>query len=189
MSDDPAPKTFRQVDGTSSLFEKTDPDLRRKINQAIVNRSPQTYRGVYEKFDLQSHGVSFTAFYYYARRLRMSAALRELAVLTTPEEQALQARLTSLLGQRLFETLLDEEASPQNIQRLMNAYRMGNQMDLLRRQFTGRDEAEKRKAANLENNALCRIAKQCAHMIDEKDRAQYLTDIETLAGSTTPTKA
>ncbi len=50
MQDSPALTNATKVENNSSVFEETDPDLRRRINRAIVDRAPPTYKGVYAKF-------------------------------------------------------------------------------------------------------------------------------------------
>ena len=43
---DQSPQTpvVTQIDSKSSIFEKTDPDLRRRIDQALADRQPPTYK-------------------------------------------------------------------------------------------------------------------------------------------------
>jgi hypothetical protein len=50
-------------DSKSSIFEKTDAALRRRLNRAIVDRHPPTYRGIFDRFNLAALRLSFTAFY------------------------------------------------------------------------------------------------------------------------------
>lgn len=107
----------------SSLYEKTTPDDRRKIDRAIVNRDPPTYRGVFEKFSLAAKGVSFTAFYNYARRIRSAATRLHLAGLAAPDQADAALAVPRLLASLLVDTLLyAEDAAPAAIHRLTQSY-------------------------------------------------------------------
>lgn len=107
----------------SSIYEKTTVDERRKIDRAVVNREPPTYRGVFEKYRLAEKGVSFTAFYNYARRIRGAATNYNLAELVIPAQADLNRTIPRLLADRLIDTLLyAEDATPAQIHRLTVAY-------------------------------------------------------------------
>ena len=54
----------------STLYEKLPAELRRDLDAAIVNRDLPKYRDLYTTFDLARYGVSFSAVFRYARRLR-----------------------------------------------------------------------------------------------------------------------
>ena len=108
----------------SSLFEKLPADLRRRLDQAIIDREPAAYRAVYARFDLAARGVSFTAFYYYARRRRVQADLLQLAELALPDTPDLAGALPDLLAYRLFEAATDEATSPSVLHRLVDAWRI-----------------------------------------------------------------
>src|SRR5262245_7751603 len=81
----------------STIFAKTAPDFRREIDRAIVNRTPPTYKGVYDNFKLRDRVISFTSFFLYARRVRMLAAAAEYAALAReadPDAPALTPQTT-----------------------------------------------------------------------------------------------
>ena len=84
MMPKPPPDILDKVDSKSSLFEKVPPDLRRQVNQALIDRDPHTYQGVFDKFNLAAFGVSFTAFYNYGKRIRLHAAW--IAALPKPRQ-------------------------------------------------------------------------------------------------------
>ncbi len=123
MQDNQALANAVKVENNSVVFEKTDPDLRRRINRAIVDRDPPTYKGVFAKFNLAAKGIGFHAFYRYARRLRARAAMFEMAEMTTCTGTDLPAILPKVLAQRLLEVLAFEDVSPRHIQRLTDAYK------------------------------------------------------------------
>ncbi|HKQ48382.1 MAG TPA: hypothetical protein VJZ71_09965 [Phycisphaerae bacterium] len=107
----------------SSVFEKTTPELRRKLDRAILNYDPPGYRALYKKYGLPELGVSFTAFYYYARRLRRRAAATDMALTALPDERDSVRLLPGLVGQCLIDQLMTgDDASPQAVYRLMLAY-------------------------------------------------------------------
>ena len=100
------PAKLGPIDSRSSVIERVGPVVRQKIDQALVDRQPATYKAVYEKFGLQVHGVSFTAFYYYARKVRTNAALVEMARLSLPDDQPVDKFLPEIVGQRFLEAAL-----------------------------------------------------------------------------------
>jgi len=143
-----------RIETNSSLFEKTSRELRRQINQAIIDREPPTYRGIYEHFCLYDFHISFHAFYRYARRLRFHAATLDLAELALPEGTSVNDMLPELLAQRLLEAALDESASAHVIHRLAESWRIAASA-----RFTlGRHAAElenlKNKEVTRENDRL-----------------------------------
>src|ERR1043166_5877389 len=66
------------IPSRSSVLTKVPLETRRELNRAIIFRNPMTYEATYHKFDLEKLGVSYTAFYYYARRIRMASGVSEL---------------------------------------------------------------------------------------------------------------
>jgi hypothetical protein len=105
------------------MLEKITPDLRRRVNLSIIERDPPTFKAVHRRYQLETLGVGYHAFYRYARRLRAEAALFELAGLVAPPEADVPALLPRVLAQRLLETLAFDDANPRQIQRLTDAYR------------------------------------------------------------------
>jgi hypothetical protein len=111
----------------SSLFAKLTPDLRRQIDKAIADHTPPTYRAIFDHFKLADRGVSFTAFYYYARRIRASASLLQMADLAGPDDATLGNVLPQLIGSRLLDACIDEDIPTGTLCRLVDAYRMVQQ--------------------------------------------------------------
>lgn len=148
------------IDSKSSIFEKTDPDLRRRLDRAIVDRRPPTYQAIYDEFGLHDLGISFTAFYYYASRLRTNAAFIGLAQISLPEGAAVSDLLPDLLGQRLFDASIDEETSAGTLCRIAQAYRIAAEARYARCRFSAEFEDEKRKARIKENRELFSVVNQ-----------------------------
>src|SRR5438105_2144186 len=67
--------TADPADSKSSLLEKLPPDLLRRLDQSLIDRDPPSYKAAFSKFAIQQYKVSYTAFYYYARKIRYHAAL------------------------------------------------------------------------------------------------------------------
>lgn len=105
----------------SSVYERLEPDLRKKLDRAIADRQPASLQACYEAFELASHGVSRAAFYRYARRLREQTELHRVADLVHPDEADVSKYFPELINRRLLDVLVNEEASALTIHRLVNA--------------------------------------------------------------------
>jgi len=153
-------------DGHSTIFEKLDPHRRRKLDRAIIDRSPPTYRAVFDHFRLGDSGVSFTAFYYYARRLRARAAVINLAELALPEESDLSQAVPRLIMHQLIESLLSTEHSPRNIEHISRAWRTAacTPADIKLREEAARAAAD-RELARHNRSELRQLAESCRHLI------------------------
>jgi hypothetical protein len=126
---------MRRDNSTSSMFKKLDATLREKVNRAIADRSPPMLQSVYETFDLKNRGISFSAFYRYARRLREQTTELQTAELAGDEGVDIAASLPTLLGRRFVDQLLyNEDLTAVAIARLTGAY---TRLSRTRRQFPG----------------------------------------------------
>lgn len=150
--DQPQP-VIERLDSRSSVYEKLTPDQRRKIDRALIDRDPPTYRAVFKKFNLAARGLSFTAFYSYARHVRRAAAATQLAERTGngENESDVVHTLPKLLGELLLEYLTyPEEASPNTVHRLTQAYKIA----LTGRKMLVDGALEETRRLNEENRAL-----------------------------------
>jgi len=138
-------------DSRSSLMVKAHPAIRRRLVDAIIRREPHTYRAVFERFRLDDLGISFTAFYYWARKVRRSAALTELARSCADEEDPADL-VIKVLAQRLLDASLDEDISINTLTHLTRAYRMASSVQLARRrlQINARTVAHKQRNAEID---------------------------------------
>ena len=109
----------------SSVLTRVPHDQRRVLNKAIIYRQLESYRKLYDHFELAAFNVSYTAFYYYARRIRTAATLAELRQPSAdPDRQAHQI-LPDILAENLLDAALDvEKPSSLKIARLARAYRV-----------------------------------------------------------------
>lgn len=101
-------ETKQRDNGRSSMYEKITPDLRRKVDIALLERVPATYIEVYMTFKLHEHAVTYMSFYRYARRLRDRANVAELANLDEETDTNLNPALNKLAARQLLEILLNE---------------------------------------------------------------------------------
>ena len=146
MSD--AKPTIPNIESRSTLFEKLPPDLRRRLDQAIIDRDPPAYRDLHAKFDLTARKVSVTALYYYARRLRAQADILNLAQLALPGSPDLAESLPTLLAYRVLDAAIDEDVSPSTLHRLVDAWRIAaNHRLALQRQTALLEDARRRAQA------------------------------------------
>lgn len=135
----------------SSLFEKLPPDLLHAVNVAIIERRPPTFRAVWMELELGKFGVSYTAFYRYARRLRDRVNLAEAAGLSAEDDPGVDAAIQKLADRRLLELLLNADSAELNpeIVALLSAHHRGAQLDLHRRRL---DEHTRLAQARLEHD-------------------------------------
>jgi hypothetical protein len=149
----PARDPLEQPFGRSTVFDKLSPDHRRTLDQAIVDRDPPTFRGVYDKFHLADSGVSYYAFYRYARKLRARADRLHLTDLVLPDDTDLSDAMPRLIAQQLLDSMLsDETPAPEEVLRLTRAYRLATQTYLAKRRFapppTSQSEPERKRGAS-----------------------------------------
>ncbi len=73
------PETRVAYDGgnLSTIFDRLHPAYRRGLDRAIIERDPPALADVYGCFHCRSNGISRSAFYRYAARLRARAAVQE----------------------------------------------------------------------------------------------------------------
>lgn len=161
------------MNSSSSMMERTDDVTRDRIHLALIHRSPKTYRAVYEKFNLEAAGVSFTAFYYYARRVRIQAAIIEKKRVELPDGVNAQDILPELLASKLLEAAIDPEAKARSLHRLAETYRVASQIQLARKRLNlqGANDRQARRFAL--SNDLCDLLKKYAQV----RRAEFAADI------------
>src|SRR5262245_39426678 len=123
---------LENLDYKSSVFEKVPPDVLEKIDAAFADRSHVSVVDVYDEFELINYQVSRSAFYRYARRVRVRSAhlnLADLLPLDVPDPGELLQRAIAL---RLM-VALDSDTKPRNILRLAHSWRIASGVLLARR--------------------------------------------------------
>lgn len=120
---------------TSSLYSKLTTNERNVIDRAIVDRSPPTIAAAYRQFNLADRGISYSAFYRYASRIRREITALRTAVLLAPTEREIKSTLSSLLASSIIDVVAnDKDPSGLNILRLVNSY--SKTVDMKRRDQT-----------------------------------------------------
>ncbi|MEK6642816.1 MAG: hypothetical protein AABZ08_02830 [Planctomycetota bacterium] len=108
----------------SSILDKVPPDLRMKLDDAILNRQPASLARCHKDFQLTTYGVSIRALHRYAHKLRDRIDLNEAAARFKPGDPNVSAFLPQFLGRRLLAILLDDEtATAATLHRLTIAYK------------------------------------------------------------------
>ena len=160
MSDAVAP--VPEIPSRSTLFEKLPSDLRRDLDQAIINRDLPKYRDLHARFDLAAYGVSFSAFFRYARRLRAQADMLHLAQSALPNSSEITQALPTLFAYRLFDALNGETAGSRQLHRLVDSWRVAanTQMALQRHALALADATA--ASARAEQDARRRDARRAA---------------------------
>lgn len=147
-----------QENNRSSLFDKLPDDLRRRLDLAIVHRIPPTFKAVWMQFELAKFGVSFSALYRYARRLRDRINLAEAVLIADDDQPDIDAAIQKLLSRRVLELLMHTGAADcaREIAALVSASRKGARTahDLCRLELDREHLRLKSEALDLSRRAL-----------------------------------
>jgi hypothetical protein len=172
---------LHEIESRSTIFEKLPTDLRRRLDQAIIDRDPPSYRALHAKFGLSAHGVSFTALYRYARRLRAQADLLHVAHLALPDAPDVAQSLPTLLAYRLLDALNNEDSSPRLLHRLVDAWRIAVNAKLAL-DHEAADLAEvRRRSKNQEANELFKAIHDLTKLRKAENAAQCRAALAELA--------
>src|SRR5689334_19804387 len=85
----------------STVLERIPAEKLRQIDRAIVLRDPPAYTAVFKKFEIESHNVSFSAFWRYAHRMRARAESANLVELVSSDDLQATQLLPTLMAQRV----------------------------------------------------------------------------------------
>ncbi|HKQ50614.1 MAG TPA: hypothetical protein VJZ71_21265 [Phycisphaerae bacterium] len=148
----------QQDNGRSSLFDKLPEELRRRLDLAILHRIPPTFKDVWMQFELSKFGVSYSALYRYARRLRDRLNMAEAVFLNDDDGADVDAAIQKLLSRRLLELLLHTGGAScaKEIAALTSAQRKGvrTTVDLRRLEHDGEYLRLKSEALELARRSL-----------------------------------
>ena len=164
--------TLEKMETQSSMFEKTDPDFRHRLDQAIIDHDPPTYKALFAKFDLAAKHISFASFYRYARRIRTHAAMIELTNLALPDNCDPAEAIPNLLAHRLLDAAVDESSSPRTLQRLTDAWRFAAQTQLAMQRHQAAIEELKKQATSAETGKLIKTFKQYVSLVRAEQAAR-----------------
>jgi hypothetical protein len=106
----------------SSLFSKLSYEQRRILDRAILNRQLPSCRALYEHHHLANLGISYHAFWRYARRLRKDACKNLMLDPTLADQIDLSAKLPDVIGAHFLQILLHDNPNPMDVTRMANTY-------------------------------------------------------------------
>lgn len=152
----------RQDNGRSLIFEKLTLDERRAVDVAIIERLPPTLTAVWMDHKLGEKGISYSAFYRYARRLRTQCELHDLAELTPAEDP--EKILPRVIARQLLDAILSEDVSSDAVHRLANAYRIAANVRLAADRFENQQCREQESQDKLDNLRLSLMAKAASDL-------------------------
>lgn len=203
-----AARTFQS---RSSLLDRLSHEHRRLVNASILDRDPPTYRGIYEAHRLRDHGVSYTAFFNYARRFRLQGDLLTAADLDGPALLDLQSAAERMLSMRLVDALAADAVDSPGISNCIDAYRrlilarahllrsrqieqaINTRAEDARRHDAAAERANRHEARAAERHALAlqrESARQAAAAkaaeLDQRTKQALLTRIEAEIKDCTP---
>jgi hypothetical protein len=109
----------------SSIIEKLSPDLRHQIDVAILENLCPTLQGLWLHFELGKQGVTYIAFYRYARRIRDRANMAELSDRAAEQTGDLDEKLQTLITSKVLDKFLnDDNIEPRDFKRLVSTLRL-----------------------------------------------------------------
>lgn len=165
-------EALEKSDSQSSLFKKADAALRAKLVEALIRKDPWTYHDCFQHFELDRLGISFTAFYYWARRVRRSAALIEMARSCDAEHNPVEL-VPRVLAFRLLDASLDDDAGLTALNRLTRIYQAASNVEIARRRMDIASQKADAAKTRSESNDLSRICKVVTHLQRKDLRAEF----------------
>jgi hypothetical protein len=109
----------------SSIVEKLSPELRHQIDVAILENLCPTLQGLWLHFELGKQGVTYIAFYRYARRVRDRANMAELSDRAAEQTGDLDEKLQTLITSKVLDRFLnDDDIEPRDFKRLVSTLRL-----------------------------------------------------------------
>jgi len=170
----PVPGSPDPLPSRTSFYDKTTPAERQKINHAIVNHMPATYKGIYSFFNLKSKGIDYFAFYRYARKLRDRADAALVTDLVAPDAKASAQLAMRLAAHECVAALLhpEEEGSAKKLAKNERIYSHFRRQELAAdRSAAIREVAQIRRASNRECTELrTQAQRDCTAMRTEAQR-------------------
>lgn len=139
--------------GPKSTVEALAPVVRQKINEFLRDPESGSIGDCYLKYRLEQRGVSRSAFYRYASRIRAQCALEEAAAQIAPagpDGPDITAVLPQVIARRLLTMLIEDgDANPTTLHRLTLAYRTAYSVH-----FTVDDRRKKTPPADPKTEAI-----------------------------------
>jgi len=107
----------------STVISRLEPQLRHELDQAIMQHYPGMLSETYEKFDLRQRGISLSALYRYARRVRLHASVHDVTLLAPPDGQRTIQAMCLHLDAQFLEIVEHDSPRIDDLQRLASVRR------------------------------------------------------------------
>lgn len=160
----------------SSMVTSLEPGLLRQVEQALRIGQPRTVTECYQQFELERHGISRSAFFRYAARIRQLCDLDEAAERIQLGDLDVSGYLPTLFGRKLLGILLHEpDVDITRLHRLTLAYRAASNT------YIAFDDRKKKTPPADPETELLRL-KTIAMIHDHQDNLQrQMTERENAA--------
>lgn len=162
----------------STIPSKLPPDILAAVHEALVAPDRLSYGLIFENFDLGRKGISFTAFYNYARPIRLAEACNMQAGLGRTLAPDANKMFPDLIATRLIAALVDETVTPRQIKNLVDAYRMASNLDLAHRRLEKEEIEKMRKSKSRDLGDLARAVKEYTNATRAERKQSYLQSIK-----------
>jgi len=151
-----------------AVILKLPTDLRHKINQCIIDRTPWPLSRMFDLYALYQYSVSLSAFYRYARHYRARVAQLELAGITEADGVNGPERILGLFGTRLLEALVLNDPDHEEVRACLDAYRLAAQTIACLRKQPAPDSA----AEPINDNRLYEVLDELKKVTNAADTNQ-----------------
>jgi hypothetical protein len=125
------------------MFEKLDETQRKKIDHAIISRTPHSLTAIHEKFKLAEKGVSYQSLCGYARKIRDQADKEQLLEKTHADEIDNDAAIHRYIKRQTLEILMHQDPSMLDVSRATTTMQRCRQIQL------AADQSRERKSTDL----------------------------------------
>src|SRR5262249_28464449 len=111
----------RNLGPVSTVLDRIHPGLRRGVDRAILEQDPPILQDVSIQCQLRANGVSRSAFYRYAKRLRHRLEIVQSAEMLHIEGRDHNDDIQLILAAKFFEAAQDPETKPDVLHKLVSA--------------------------------------------------------------------
>ena len=108
----------------STIVTRLSHELRDALDRALMQDHPDLIMSIYDKLRLEDHGISLSAVYRYARRLRLHAAVHDNLLLECPDARSRLDALCLQLDARFLDRVDRDEPPLEELQRIASIRRM-----------------------------------------------------------------
>jgi hypothetical protein len=144
----------------SAMVEKLDETQRKKIDSAIISRTPHSLTAIHEKFKLAEKGVSYQSLCGYARKIRDQADKEQLLEKTLADEIDIDAAILRYIKRQTLEILMHQDPSMLDVSRATTTMQRCRQIQLAADQSRERQSQDLAKGGRPESGATPRLSNQ-----------------------------